>query len=46
MNGRLDGRRVVIVVAWAILGGAERSVLTLARHLREREGAEVGLQRS
>ncbi len=41
MNGRLDGRRVVIVVAWAILGGAERSVLTLARHLREREGAEV-----
>jgi glycosyltransferase involved in cell wall biosynthesis len=38
---RLAGRKVVFVLPWAALGGAERSALALARHLREEEGAEV-----
>ncbi|MER3488187.1 MAG: hypothetical protein C4307_05460, partial [Chloroflexota bacterium] len=39
--GRLQGARVVFVLPWAALGGAERSALALARHLRDAEGAEV-----
>ncbi len=31
----------MIVAAWAVLGGAERSALELARHLRHHEGAHV-----
>lgn len=37
----LVGRRVVIVLKWAGLGGAERQALLLARHLAEVEGAIV-----
>ncbi|MGH3127178.1 MAG: glycosyltransferase [Gaiellaceae bacterium] len=39
--GRLEGLRVVIVLKWAGLGGAERQALMLARRLVEVEGAEV-----
>ncbi len=31
----------MLVLAWPFLGGAERSALALARHLKEAEGAEV-----
>ena len=37
----LEGLRVVIVLKWAGLGGAERQALVLARHLVEVEGAVV-----
>jgi glycosyltransferase involved in cell wall biosynthesis len=40
-TGRLEGLRVVIVLKWAGLGGAERQALLLARHLVEVEGAVV-----
>ena len=40
-TGRLEGKRVVIVLKWAGLGGAERQALLLARHLVEVEGAVV-----
>ena len=39
--GRLEGLRVVIVLKWAGLGGAERQALLLARHLIDVEGAMV-----
>ena len=31
----------MLVAAWAVLGGAERSALEVARHLRDEEGAHV-----
>jgi hypothetical protein len=37
----LQGRRIVLVVPWAILGGAERSAFELMRQLRDRESAHV-----
>ncbi|MFL6231021.1 MAG: glycosyltransferase [Pyrinomonadaceae bacterium] len=37
----LEGRRVIFVFGSLELGGAERQGLTLARHLSEREGAQV-----
>jgi len=40
-SGRLEGRRVVLVVAWAGLGGAERNALQVARHFAQAEGARV-----
>ncbi|MGE5690130.1 MAG: glycosyltransferase family 4 protein, partial [Pseudomonadota bacterium] len=39
-GGSLRGRRVVFVLTWSSFGGAERKALTLARHLRDAEGAE------
>ena len=41
LPGRLEGLRVVIVLKWAGLGGAERQALLLARHLDEVVGAVV-----
>ena len=41
---RLAGVRVVIVLKWPGLGGAERQALVLARHLQEAEGATVEVQ--
>jgi len=38
---RLEGRRIVFVLNWAVLGGANRQALLLARHLAEAEGATV-----
>jgi glycosyltransferase involved in cell wall biosynthesis len=40
-DGRLQGMRVVVVLKWAGLGGAERQALVLARHLVAAEGADV-----
>jgi glycosyltransferase involved in cell wall biosynthesis len=40
-EGRLEGLRVVVVLKWAGLGGAERQALVLARHLVGGEGADV-----
>jgi glycosyltransferase involved in cell wall biosynthesis len=40
---RLEGRRIVFVLNYAVLGGAERQSLLLASHLAEREGAEVAV---
>jgi glycosyltransferase involved in cell wall biosynthesis len=40
-TGRLEGRRVVFVLNWAVLGGAERAALGLASHLARVEGADV-----
>jgi glycosyltransferase involved in cell wall biosynthesis len=37
----LRGRRVVFVLPWAELAGAERQALSCARHLRAVEGADV-----
>jgi glycosyltransferase involved in cell wall biosynthesis len=37
----LEGLRVVVVLKWAGLGGAERQALLLARHLKEVVGAVV-----
>jgi glycosyltransferase involved in cell wall biosynthesis len=41
LSGRLENRRVVIVLKWAGLGGAEHQALLLARHLAEVVGAVV-----
>ena len=38
---RLEGRRIVFVLNWAHLGGAERQAFLLARHLVSVEGASV-----
>jgi len=40
-SARLERARVIFVLKWAELGGAERQALLLARHLVEVEGAEV-----
>jgi len=40
-SARLERARIVFVLKWAELGGAERQALLLARHLVEVEGAEV-----
>jgi glycosyltransferase involved in cell wall biosynthesis len=37
----LANRRIVVVLAWAELGGAERAALSLATHLKEECGASV-----
>lgn len=37
----LANRRIVIVLAWAELGGAERAALSLATHLKEECGSSV-----
>ncbi len=37
----LVGKRIVFVLPWAALGGAEGNALAVARYLRDREGAEV-----
>jgi glycosyltransferase involved in cell wall biosynthesis len=39
-RGSLAGRRIIFVLNWAVLGGAERQAIQLARGLRER-GAVV-----
>ena len=41
MSRPLAGLRVTVVLNWADLGGAEQNALTLARSLRDDEGADV-----
>lgn len=41
MTSSLEGNRVILVVAWAALGGAERNAFQVARHLAQEEGAQV-----
>jgi glycosyltransferase involved in cell wall biosynthesis len=40
-DGTLAGKRVVFVVAWSVLGGAERQAFNLMRHLLREERAKV-----
>jgi glycosyltransferase involved in cell wall biosynthesis len=40
-DATLAGKRVVFVVAWAVLGGAERQAFNLMRHLQHEQGASV-----
>ncbi len=37
----LEGKRIVLVVAWSVMGGAERNALQVTRHLAREEGAHV-----
>lgn len=39
----LAGKKVVFVLAWSVLGGAERSALSTAEHLLEEVGADVSV---
>jgi glycosyltransferase involved in cell wall biosynthesis len=41
VSGGLSGKRIVLVVAWAGMGGAERQALQLVRLLKEERGAHV-----
>jgi len=41
ISDSLRGKKVFIVLGWLKLGGAERQALLLARHLKERQGAQV-----
>ena len=39
----LSGRRVVLVLAWSVLGGAERGAFMAATYLRDESGADVSV---
>ena len=39
----LSGRRVVLVLAWSVLGGAERAAFMAATYLRDESGADVSV---
>ena len=39
----LRGKRIVFVVAWPVMGGAERNALQVLRHFAQHEGAEVAV---
>src|SRR5947199_10767468 len=39
----LEGRRIVFVLNYAVLGGAERQALLVASHLARHEGASVAV---
>ena len=40
-NGQLSGRRLIFVLGWLDLGGAERQAIETARYLRDREDADT-----
>ena len=40
-RARLAGKRIVLVLAWSVLGGAERSALSTAEYLRHELGVDV-----
>lgn len=42
-SSNLAGKRIVFVLAWSVLGGAERSALSTAEHLLEEIGADVSV---
>lgn len=42
-SANLAGKRIVFVLAWSVLGGAERSALKTAEHLLEEIGADVSV---
>jgi len=42
-SARLAGSRIVVVLAWSVLGGAERGALATAKYLLEDVGADVSV---